>query len=99
MHQVIIRTFSPGLPVFDFVFGQIVDGQFQPGDCTVLPAEILDCVEISNLLGTQAFVQTTHITSLVHKLLDAGADMTMFPNFAVFNLPEGYVSKEKEVKE
>lgn len=99
MYQVIIRTFAPGLPVFDFVFGQIVDGQFQAGDCTTLPAEILDCVEISSLLGTQAFVQTTRIAPLVHKLLDAGADMTMFPNFVVFNLPEGYVSKEKEIKE
>lgn len=99
MHQIVIRILAPQISVFDFVFGQVIDGQFKPGDCNDLPAEILDCVDVSNLLGTQAFVKSTRVSVLTRKILAAGADMLIYPNFIVFNLPENYVTEEKENKE
>jgi len=96
MYQIVIRVLAPQLAVFDFVFGEIVDGQFHPADCTLLPKDILDHVQISALLGTQAFVESTHVSALVKAILNTGADMSMYPNFAVFSLPENYVSKEEK---
>lgn len=96
MYQIIIRILAPQISVFDFVFGKIVDGQFQPADCRCLPDDVLEHVQVSNLLGTQAFVESSHVSALTSTVLDAGADMSIYPNFIVFSLPEGYVSKEEE---
>lgn len=96
MHQVVVRILAPQVSVFDFAFGQIVDGQFTPLDCGVLPENILKHIHLSNLLGTAAFLESTQLSALASALLDAGCDMTFYPSFIVFNLPEGYVSKEEK---
>lgn len=92
MRQIVIRILAPQVPVFDFAFGEIVDGQFQHADCCCLPADILEHVQVSSLLGTQAFVESAHVSALVSAILNAGAEMSIYPNFIVFSLPEGYAS-------
>lgn len=96
MHQIIIRILAPQVPVFDFILGKIVDGQFQPVDCRCLSSDILEHVQVSSFLGTQAYVESTHVSALTSAILNTGADMLIYPNFIAFNLPEGYVSKEEE---
>lgn len=96
MHQVVVRILAPQVSVFDFAFGQIVDGHFTPLDCDALPEDILKHIHLSNLLGTAAFMESAQLSALTSTLLDAGCDMTLYPGFIVFNLPEGYVSKEEE---
>jgi len=99
MHQIVIRILAPQVAVYDFVFGRIVDGQFTPMDCSILPTEILERIEVSDLLGTQAFVKASGLTSLTDTLLDVGAIMSLYSGFIVFNLPEGYVEeKEKDAR-
>lgn len=99
MYQIIVRILAPQIAVYDFVFGRIVDGQFTPMDCSVLSEKDLECVEVSSLLGTQAFIKMYDLTSLTSALLKAGAVMSFYPNFIVFDLPEGYVSeKEKDAQ-
>lgn len=99
MYQIAIRILAPQIAVYDFVLGRIVDGQFAPKDCSALPEEILEYVEASDLLGTQAFIKASNLTPLTGALLEAGATMSFYSGFIVFDLPEGYVSeKEKDAQ-
>jgi hypothetical protein len=99
MYQVVIRTLGPISTVFDFAFGQIADGQFVPVDTDRLPVALTSWVNISSLLGTQAYVQSENLAHVMGCLISAGSSVQFFPNFIVFTLPEGYVTKEKEAKE
>lgn len=96
MHQIVIRILAFQIAVYDFVLGRMVDGQFIPKDCSALPEEILKYVEVSDLLGTQAFVKKSNLTPLICALLEAGAVISVCSGFIVFDLPEGYVSEEEK---
>lgn len=97
MHQIAIRRIAPELKVFDFAFGSITDGHFVPADVNILPAEVLDLICLSDLLGSQAYIEADRMADFAKTVLVAGASFELYPNFVVFTLPEGYVTeKEKE---
>lgn len=97
MYQIAVRRIAPEVKVFDFAFGSIVDGHFAFADINILPAEVLDFVCISDLLGSQAYIKTDCLANFAKTVLTAGASFELYPNFVVFTLPEGYVTeKEKE---
>lgn len=97
MYQIVIRILAPQLPVFDFSLGQIIDGQFHPADVKLLPDDVLKNIQISELLGTQAYVQANQLSAVVSVLSNAGASIQFYPNFIVFSLSENYVTeKEKD---
>lgn len=96
MYQVLIRILGPQLAVFDFIYGQIVDGSFQTKDVCALPCDITDHVQVSDLLGTQAFVKADQLNSVTAALLESGAAMALYPNFLAFTLPENYVPKKEK---
>lgn len=97
MYQIAIRRIAPELKVFDFAFGSIIDGHFVSADVNILPAEVLDFICLSDLLNSQAYIKADRVANLAKVVLNAGASFELYPNFAVFTLPEGYVTeKEKE---
>lgn len=97
MYQIAIRRIAPEVKVFDFAFGSIIDGHFVPADVNILPAELLDLIFVSDLLGSQAYVKADQMANIAKVVLIAGASFELYPNFVVFTLPEGYVTeKEKE---
>lgn len=100
--QVIIRILGAGIPVFDFVAGEIADGQFKP--FTDLQAAIeqrfpalAGLVAFDDLLGTQAYLKPYSLGA-VAALITAHPDfagMQFYPNFLVFNLEDHVETKEK----
>lgn len=96
MYQIAIRRIAPEVKVFDFAFGSITDGHFVPADVNILPAEILGFVCVSDLLSSQAYVHVGRLTDLVKTILSVGASMELYPNFVIFALPEGYVTKKEK---
>lgn len=96
MYQIAIRRIAPEVKVFDFAFGSITDGHFVPSDVNILPAEILGFVCVSDLLSSQAYVHVGRLTDLVKTILSVGASMELYPNFIIFALPEGYVTKKEK---
>lgn len=99
MYQIAIRRIAPEVKVFDFAFGSIIDGHFVPADVSVLPAEVLDFVCLSDLLGSQAYIKADCLTDFAKTVLSAGASLEFYPNFVVFTLPKGYVTEKEENEE
>lgn len=100
--QIIIRILGAGIPVFDFVAGEIVEGQFKAFQA--LPSVIeerfpalADLVTFDELLGTQAYLKPYSLGAAV-ALITAHpkfAGMQFYPNFLVFNIKD-HVETEKE---
>ena len=63
--QPIIRILGAGVPVYDVAYGELRDGQFVSLDPAYLTSEILDCIVPSDFLGTQAYVQASHLRELI----------------------------------
>lgn len=103
--QIIIRILGAGIPVFDFVAGEVVEGQFKafsnPEFCDriadISPA-LKDLVSFDDLLGTQAYLKPHSLGSAV-ALITAHprfAGMQFYPNFIVFNIEDHDETKEKD---
>lgn len=95
-HQIVIRIVGQ-IPVYDFAFGKIMDGQFHHLDVNELPVEILDLVTVDSLLGTQAYVRSCDLSSIFHAMDEwhPGYTIQFFPNFIVLE----YVTEEEEDEE
>lgn len=96
MKQIVIRILGPQLPVFDFVYGEISKGQFVPHDVDSLPLTIRSCVHVSDLLGTQAYVEVSKLGDLFKVLLDFFPEVSFYPNFIVFTSPDHEKSQETQ---
>lgn len=100
--QIIIRILGAGIPVFDFIAGEIVNGQFAPFQDLhdrmqdFFPVEEL--VTFSDILGGQAFVSTESLGPLVAVLTDRHdfAGMQFYPNFMIFNFESHEQTEEKD---
>lgn len=97
--QLIIRIFGAGIPVYDVAFGKIRDGQFVPLDFSGLSPDILDCIVLSGLLGTQAYVQSSHLRELISCAMPYVDNVSFYPNFIVLSFTEEYGTEEKEDEE
>lgn len=100
--QVIIRILGAGLPVFDLVSGQIIDGQFKAFEDPQPYLEKIDerltsAIRFEPLLGTQAFVDSTHLHVVVSFLAASPyfTGMQFYPNFLVFNFDCDEQAKEE----
>ena len=101
--QIIIRILGAGIPVFDFVAGEIVDGQFkafedlQP-NLEKVDSRLTSAIHFDSLLGTQAYVDATHLHVVVSYITSNPyfAGMQFYPNFIVFNLDCNEQTKEKD---
>lgn len=96
MKQIIIRQFPNLLTVHDFVFGEIVDGQFTQLDLSECPFIVPDYVHRSNLLGTAAFIETKDIFRFVRDYFPYVSDFTPYPNFLVYTLHESPYDSQKD---
>lgn len=101
--QIIFRTFGSGIPVFDFLAGEIVDGQFKAfedlrGSLDALIPGLSDLVHFDNLLGTQAYVRSQSLGAAI-ALITACPDFAgtqFYPNFLVFVISSHGKTKEKD---
>lgn len=101
--QIIFRIFGPGIPVFDFTAGEIVDGQFKAfedlrGSLDALIPGFSDLVHFDNLLGTQAYVKPQSLGAAT-ALITAHprfAGMQFYPNFIIFNLDDHVETKKED---
>ena len=101
--QIIIRILGAGIPVFDFVAGEVVEGQFKVfndlEDCVVrkLPS-ISKYVTFDTLLGTQAYIASANLGKVVRLVTrhPQFAGMRFYPNFIVFMLNDDEPTKEKD---
>lgn len=101
--QIIIRILGAGVPVFDFIAGEIAEGQFKPFtelqpaiECR-FPA-LADLVAFDDLLGTQAYLKPYSLGAAV-ALITAHPEfggMQFYPNFLVFNIEDHVETKEKD---
>lgn len=96
MKQIVIRILGPQLTVFDFAFGEIIDGRFVLLDVNSLPPDVLACVCVSDLLGAQAFVEASKLAGLFKVLLDFGCEVSFYPNFIVFSYSDHEKSQKTE---
>lgn len=96
MKQFVIRILGPQLPVFDFVYGEISGGQFVPLDIESAPPAIRSCVRVSTLLGTQAYVKSSKLGRLIKALLDVCPEVSFYPNYIVFSIPDHEKSQKTE---
>lgn len=101
--QIIIRILGPGIPVFDFVAGKVVDGQFKAFEDLRSKLEKIDsrltsAVYFDSLLGTQAYVDAAHLHVAVSCIASNPhfIGMQFYPNFIVFNLDCDEQTKEKD---
>lgn len=93
--QIIFRIFGPGIPVFDFAVGGIVDGGFKPfedvrGCLDSLVPALSEFVHLDDLLGTRAYVKLRDL-GVATALITAHprfAGMQFYPNFIVFDLED-----------
>lgn len=102
--QIIIRILGAGIPVFDFVAGEVVEGQFKAFSNPDFRDRIADIspaleslVSFDDLLGTQAYLKPYSLGAAT-ALITAHprfAGMQFYPNFIIFNL-EDYVETKKE---
>ena len=101
--QIIIRILGSGIPVFDLVVGEIVDGQFKAFEDLRLNLEkiasrLISAIHFVSLLGTQAYVDAAHLHVVVSYIASNPhfASMQFYPNFVVFNLDCDEQTKEKD---
>uniref|UniRef100_A0AAU8AYH6 Uncharacterized protein n=1 Tax=Dulem virus 225 TaxID=3145702 RepID=A0AAU8AYH6_9VIRU len=95
MKQLIFRII-PGAPgVYDCVSGHIVDGQFVSSNFEELPADILSYIQVDTLLGTAAYVEKRRFSGLCAALFACGSEITLYPNFVVFDIPSNESKEEK----
>lgn len=95
MKQIIVRMLCPGIPVYDFAYGEIVDNQFRPLDVKDLPGEVLECVTVSDLLGTQAYIHVSSLLRLVKLLVPCASEFRYYDHFLVFEMNPGYGTQEE----
>lgn len=105
--QIVIRIIGAGIPVFDFVAGEIVEGQFKPFSSSDLRDRVMNfspalekLVSFSDLIGTQAYLKSSSLgaaTALIttHPRF---AGMLFCSNFIVFDLSdlENHVETKKK---
>ena len=94
--QLIIRILDAGIPVYGIAFGEIRDGQFVPLDPGDLSPDILDCVVLSNLLGTQAYVESSRLRELIACAMPYVGEVSFYPNFIVLSFADDYGTEKKE---
>lgn len=93
MKQIVIRILGPQLPVFDVVYGEIVDGQFTPLDIDSLDSYLTGFLHCDTLLGGQAYVEAANLLEFVTALVGRVDAFEFYPNFLVFKF------KDHEVEE
>lgn len=101
--QIIIRIFGAGIPVFDFVAGEVVEGQFKPFaelQTTIerFSPDLAKLVAFDDLLGTQAYLKPYSLGAAT-ALITAHAcfaGMQFYPNFIVFNIEDHVKTKEED---
>lgn len=94
--QLIIRILGNGIPVYDVTFGEIRDGQFAPLDLSGLSPDILDCIVLSGLLGTRAYVQSSHLRELIACAMPYVDEVSFYPNFIVLSFDDDYGTEKEE---
>lgn len=90
--QIIIRIIGAGIPVFDVVAGELVDGHFRVFDdmrervSSFLRVD--DFVTFDTILGGRAYVHSKNLAKLISALavFPGIESMQFFPNFLVFNI-------------
>ena len=102
--QIVVRIFGAGVPVFDFLAGEVIEGQFKIFSNPDFRNRIADLspaleslVSFDDLLGTQAYLKPYSLGAAT-ALITAHprfAGMQFYPNFIVFNL-EDHVETKKE---
>ena len=101
--QIVIRILGAGIPVFDFVAGEVVDGQFKAFEdlrpnLEKIDSRLTSAIHFDSLLGTQAYVDAAHLHVVVSYIASSPrfVGMQFYPNFVVFNLDRDEQTKEKD---
>lgn len=97
--QLIIRILGAGIPVYDVVYGEVRDGQFTPCSFVDLSADILDCIVLSDFLGTLAYVQASHLRELIACAMPYVDEISFYSNFIVLSFVDDYGPEKKKDKE
>lgn len=97
--QLIIRILGAGIPAYDVAYGEIRDGQFVSLDPADLTSEVLDCIVSSDLLGTRAYVQASHLRELIACAMPYVDEISFYPNFIVLSFVDDYGTEKKENEE
>lgn len=90
--QIIIRILGAGIPVFDFLAGEVVDGRFRVFDdmreriSSFLHVD--DFVTFDTLLGGRAYVPSENLAKLISALavFPGIESMQFYPNFFVLDI-------------
>ena len=96
MKQIVIRSIAPGLPVFDFSYGEITDGQFHSFDVSDLSIDLLPFIQISNLLGTQAYICGSNLRDFFACAIPYVSDIAYYDRFIVLSLNPDYGTEKEE---
>lgn len=101
--QILIRILGAGIPAFDFVAGEVVDGQFKAfedlrSNLEKVDARLPSAIHFDSLLGTLAYVDVAHLHVVVSYIASNPhfTGMRLYPNFVVFNLDCDEQTKEKD---
>lgn len=102
--QIVIRIIGAGIPVFDFVAGEVVEGQFNCFRGSDFRDRVMNfspalekLVVFDDLIGTQAYLKSSSLGAAT-ALITAHprfAGMQFYPNFIAFKF-EDHVETKKE---
>lgn len=95
MKQIILRLITGAPGVLDVVYGEVLDGQFEPRPFCDAPESLQSYISEDDLLGTRGFIRTANLTDLVGDAISLGFEIVFYPNFVVLT-SSTYESKEKE---
>lgn len=98
MKQIVIRAYPGVTTVYDFVFGEVVDGQFTPlpiGSCSF---DLDDLIVQDTLLGGQAYIKGDKIPAFLATVAPLVCSFQMFNGFIVLILRDNVTEKEKDAQ-
>ena len=98
MKQFIIRMY-PGVPtVYDFIFGDVADGQFTPLPIGSCPFELGDLIVEDDLLGGMAYIKCDKVPEFIATVFPYVHSFQMHNGFIVLTLCDNVTEKEKDAQ-
>lgn len=98
MKQFVIRMYPGITTVYDFIYGDVVDGQFTPLPFDSCPFYIGDFIVEDTLLGGVAYIKSETVPEFIAFVTPSVRSFQMLNGFIVLTLCDDVKKKEKDAQ-